>query len=425
MPWRFNAPTVLGFLNAAGRFDGDDLQLKVSGSNPFGEVDVAEKSSIFGLQGSWGLSYERDVQISSGTGTAIHSLGSIYLQTGATSGGYQVLETVEYGRYAPGRAAQFGIGIRITSAPPGSIFRWGLGLSNPDNNRLFYEYTPENGTVVALKRAGTLIASVNVRSSKHVKQHGNHLDFIDPTKQGIIFGGTFTWYGYGNLTPKLWIAVNTDVSHDLHDLTEVAITDFIVTSGTSLTDPNLPIFAEIEGAAGAEMEIGGRRYDIIGKYTPPYRERGKARLGLFTGASSAFVAPIAFRRKANFPDGVENTISSYLAGFEAITDADAEVVFFSNGEVGGSWTNLDWTLSSETALEQNTGITSININSAQFRAGPYAIHTNKDKKATFGNITRGALRIPLIRNDSLIMVIRPIDPSTMVYDVAMRIQEEW
>jgi len=425
MTWRFKSPTVTGFLNRASRFDGDDLQLKVSGSNPFGEVDVAEKQSIIGLQSTWGLSYERDVQASSGTGTAVASRGSIYLQTGVTSGGYHRLETAEYGRYAPGRAAQYGIGVRINSAPAGSIFRWGIGLQG--QNALFWEYTPENGTVIALSKAGTVIRSVNVVSAEYSVNANTPIDFLDPTSQGIIYGATFTWYGYGNVTPKAWIAVNTTKNHDLHDLTEVAIEDFIVTGETSLTDPNMPVFAEIEGAAGAEMEIGGRRYDVVGKYTPPYRERGATRLSQFTDASSAMVAPIAFRRKANFPHtDQDNTITSYLAGFEAFADVDCELMFFSNGEVGGTWVVPTYTSSTETILEMNTGITSVNLNSAQLRAGPFAIHASQDNKAAFGTITddRG-FRVPLIRNDSLIMVVKPIAANTIEYDVGMRILEEW
>ena len=425
MTWRFKSPTVTGFLNRASRFDGDDLQLKVSGSNPFGEVDVAEKQSIIGLQSTWGVSYTRDVQASSGTGTVVSSRGSIYLQTGVTSGGYFRLETAEYGRYAPGRAAQYGIGIRINSAPAGSIFRWGIGLK--DQNALYWEYTPENGTVIALSKAGTVIRSVNVVSAEYSVNANSPIDFLDPTSQGIIYGATFTWYGYGNVTPKAWIAVNTTKNHDLHDLTEVAIEDFIVTGETSLTDPNLPVFAEVEGAAGAEMELGGRRYDIIGKYTPPYRETGAARLSQFTSASSAMVVPVAFRRKANFPHtDQENTISSYLAGFEAYSDIDCEVMFFSNGHVGGSWVVPSYTNSAETCLEVNLGITSINLNSAQLRAGPFAIHGTGDNKASFGNVSDGAgFRVALIRDDPLLMVVKPIAANTVEYDLGIRILEEW
>lgn len=415
MAYEREAPTTVGFLNESSRNHGKENTLSVGGRMPFGEVEVTQRQNIFSIQPVWGLSYLNDVQVTSGTGTIVATLGTIVLQTGGTSGGYAELDTTQYGRYAPGKAAQFGIGLRQIARPTGGIIRAGMRLGQSE---VAYEVN-DGGWCFYVKRNGTLITSVPYGSFNQ----SNPADLVGfCSSQGIILGCTFTWYGYGKLSPTIWYAANSSDEF----MTERILHHHQYDQGTSLVDPNMPIFIETSGASGTIAEVGGRRYDIIGEYDPPVRITGKTRSGLFTGANSAWNAPIAFRRKATFPtSGRENSVTVYLADYFAAADKDIEINFFSKGEVGGTWEPPTWVRSVETAVEMNVGITSLNINSTYHRAGPFLIHAAGSNKSDFGNSGQKGIRVPLVGGDSLIMAVRATAANTAEYDVAMRLYEEW
>jgi hypothetical protein len=410
---------VLGLLDAQARWDGHELSQRVSGLGPFGEVQVQQRQSIISQQSAWGTSYARDVIVSSNGGTVTSSAGAIYLATNS-GGGFARLETSEFGRYSPGRAAEFGIGVRFDSnIGAGGRVRVGMG---DDQNAVYYEFVPGDKSLQLL-REGTVIASVG----EDAWDYGGGLGIFEPSSRGFIMGGVFTWYGYGKIVPTIWFADPSTTPH----MTEVGLHEFEVNSGTSLVDPNLPLFVEVTSGDGTIVEVGGRRYDIQGQFEPPTRLTGKSRSGLFTGANSAWNVPVAFRRKADFPyTGKNNTVTAYLSDFAAFADVDVEINFFSVGDVGGTWEAPTWVATTETCVEMNVGITSLNINSAVHRAGPFLVHASDaqgNQPANFGNAraTAPGIRVPLIREDSLIMAVRATAANTAEYDVVLRIEEEW
>jgi hypothetical protein len=412
---------MLARMNSQQLLDGQHSSQRVSGVLPFGAVHVAENLTIFDMQSTWGVNNRNDVTSASGTGFAVNTSGAIHIGTGASSGGFSRIETAQVGRYSPGKAAEFGVGIRFPNAiPEGGIIRAGLGDTS---NAVFWEWN-DDGVSLCLKRDGVDISSVGNES-----WNLNNPPQFNPASQGFILGGQFTWYGYGKITPRIWFA-NED---RVEGLDEVALHNFQVNTGTSLVDPNLPIFIEVTGAAGTNLELGGRRYSILGSYDPEYRSVGTSRISSITAVGSSWNPLISVRLKSDFPSaGRPQTITAYLDSFDVSVNADSQVAFFEGGvnSGGGTYGAPVWTTSFDHGVEVSIDVTTININSGQAKivGGPWLAQggaTQGNQPSKFGNLSNGELTFPIVRGREYTLAVKTVAATSVNVVSNLRVQEEW
>jgi hypothetical protein len=86
------------------------------------------------------------------------------------------------------------------------------------------------------------------------------------------------------------------------------------------------------------MEVGGRRYDILGPFDPNVRNVSAFR-GAVTASSDASLTPlICARREPNFPSsGEENTLTIDVNQYTVETDGLIQIGLYSADSITGTW----------------------------------------------------------------------------------------
>lgn len=335
----------------------DAIRVQAENSSQFGEFITVSRTPIIELNSAYGTSAIRDIVTTAGSGAKDDvngsiTTGEIELSTGTTASSSVLLESAEVARYIPGYSAELGIGARLPTAPTGEqVARWG-GRTFEGNDGFYFIYDA-TGLGICRQKAGT---------ENIVYQSSWNFDKLDGTGPsgitldltlGHIFQIDYTWYGYGGIR---FSVVDTLGEFQRPIPVHYIAGDDVV--GTTIEDPSLQIFAEVENGATTSdytMYVGGRQYSIVGKYVPKYRFTGDTRAGVTVGTT--LLPLISFREKT----GYQNR-SVKLREFNGVNtgSATARMVIILDGTLtGASWGTPTNYTAAETALEVDKSATAI------------------------------------------------------------------
>ena len=324
----------------------------------FNELRVAQKTPIVELTSVYGVSDLRDVVFTTGGGTVTNTSTEYQVSTTASGADAAALESALRGRYEPGFAGEAGIGIRIPNAPTGNqVARFGMFDSQ---NGAFFS-TNSTDIFVAIRRGGsdtvTNQSAWNVDPLDGSGPSGATLDL----SKGNIYQVVFTWYGYGVIEFRVVLPNSATGAQEV-----VTVHRSSPFGQTSIIDPNQPLRAEVDNggtAAVFNLFVGGRQYNIIGKYKPTIRVTSERRT--VNNVGTTLIPVISFTRKAVFPAGSArtNSVSVGLEKISIISSTDLSFQILLGGTIDGAYANYPTATTiipdSETALLVNTTCTAI------------------------------------------------------------------
>lgn len=329
----------------------------------FNRLITSPRSPLIELKSTYGISSLRDSIIKNDTANISNDGTEFNLSTGTGSTGKAILDSAERGRYIPGATCQAGIGVRTPlnqSLLDNQEIKWGYFDDN--NGFLFGQDT--TGTFIAIKRSGTIVNKVYQEN-----WNGDKLDGTGPSKftldltNGNIYQITYTWYGYG--TVEFQIVMGEENKNNVQTL--ITVHRFRPTEETSVSDPNLPIRAEVSNNGTENNDIsllvGGRQYSIFSNYNPNIRITSEYRT-LESVSNTTFVPTVTFKRKNEFPSssGRANSVSVKLESIDILSENDALWEIRFNPTISGGTTtfeDISNIVPSETAVEVNTKATSV------------------------------------------------------------------
>lgn len=327
-------------------------------NSQFNELRVARKFPIVELTSVYGVSALRDIVTTTGGGTVTNDATEYSVSTTASGADSAILESALRGRYEPGFAGEAGIGVRIPTAPTGTqIARWGMFDTE---NGAFFGSTSTN-VFVAIRRGG--VDTVINQSAWNV----DPLDGTGPSgatlslAKGNIYQVVFTWYGYGVIEFRVVLPDPTTLAQEV-----ITVHRYSPTAQTSIIDPNQPLRAEVDNAGTAasfNLFVGGRQYNIIGKYNPTFRATSERRT--ISNVTTTLTPVISFTRKAEFPagSGRANSVEVNLDEIDIIGSADLAYQVLLGGTLNGTFVNYPTATTiipdAETALLVNTTSTTI------------------------------------------------------------------
>lgn len=400
----------------------EEITLHDIGANvnsQFNELRTAQRTPIVELKSVYGLSALRDIVATTGSGSVSNTTVEYQIRTETGTTDSALLQSVERGRYMPGYAGQAGMGIRIPLEPEqNQVFRWGMF---DDENGAFFGQSVADGVFICIRRSGvdTIIQqnNWNIDRLDGSGESGITLDLA----QGNIFLITFTWYGYGVIQFDIVVQNPINSAQKI-----VTVHRFKPSNQTSLTDPNLPLRAQIVNngstSEARNIFVGGREYSIIGEYNPVFRITSDRR-NVSVGTSG--VPVLSFRRKSEFPNTSNrpNSVSVKLEGLDIVTGSDVFYQVIVGGTLNGSFDNFPTSNTSipddETALLVNNTATTISGGQVVYQgvaAGERGTHRNL--------ATATLLSFELPGHDSVSLVIGTFSSTTEV-TVVFRVTEEW
>jgi len=340
-----------------------------------------------------------------GTGEGIHWLSSIvgdgasvtFLPnedsvsiTIGTASGERVFRESRYLPYIPGKSAS----IKITGV---------FGAAVPNLTRRLGYYNDENG--LFFQQAGTVVG-VGLRTSTSgspvdtvVPQSSWNLDRLDgscaltpvyrcaktsnpsgitlDTTKVQLFTIDFLWQGVGRVRYGLQLNGRTVYVHEVMN-SNVKPTVFI-------GSPSLPIRYEIVNtgiSTGGTLKQICVSVDSEGGYTPPGLEFAAAN-GISVRAITTVAPVLAIRLATSFGGKANRKIARilHLAGRATTNDAFCELrhIHGVTGTTGGEWVAV----STESAVEVNTGVTSITSDRSHTLDINYAVSGQGQSSSTF------------------------------------------
>ena len=389
----------------------------------FGSLQVAQKMTRMDVKSTFGISELRDNIVTEQGGAIVNPVGNAeYDLSVSTDGGRSLLRTVERGRYVAGITAEVGIGVRLSSSPytGNQSFRWGYF---DDQNGMFFQKDAD-GMSVGIMRDGVQ-TELFPQSSWNV----DRLDGSGPSEsvldlsRGNIFQIIYTWYGYGA------VAFRIVVTNGGNQFVQT-IHRYAPNGGTSVKNPNLPLYAELSNPGVTDPSattairayVAGRQYSIIGdvhstnfRLTSPFV--------LDVSADNTFSSIMNIRRKAGY---LGNPIR--VSAIEVITDSIVLYQIRLNAlqdPEGAAYGDIPDTRQSETALEQNTSLTTLSDTGIVLFAGfatPGSGGVGRGNTSSSG--TARAVDHNLENGEVLSLCIRAFDGAATVSGV-LRITEEW
>jgi len=401
---------------------GNGTPKQVSGSHPlpvtletsgmsslFSEVITTSRTPIIELNSAYGTSLLRDVLTTANGGTITQNAtdGTIVLSSGTTANGSAHIDSAEVGRYIPGYAGGYGIGIRIPTAPTGNTFaEWGCLDSSEDNGFLFGQ--DATGAYVEYRKGGV---------STKVYQSDWNVDRLDgtgasgitlDTSIGYIYQVDYSWYGYALIQWSILAQQDNNQSR-------VLLHQFKPENSTSIANPNLRIHAKVDNGGDTTnltMDVGGRQYSVYGRYVPKFRFSGQTRV---VNTSGTLIPTVSFRAKSAFTDR-----SLRVEGFTTlVASADVEAFVILNGTLtNASYGTPSLYTAAETAVEVDTSATAISggvvIWSDILIAG----------QGHRSSLSAAELDIDIPQGQPVTLAIRTL-ANTGTAKVHFRIKEEW
>jgi len=393
------------------------LRFQHEGATQFGEVLTAGRTPIIELNSAYGTSALRDIVELTGSASKDDVNGSITsgeieLSTGATASSRAAILSAEIARYIPGYSAEFGLGVRLPTAPTGEQrITWG-GHTQDRNNGIYFKYDA-SGLSVVREKGGTEVdviaqADWNLDPLDGTGPSGYTLD---PSK-GNIYQINYTWYGYGE--------IRFSVIGTVSDAKQRPIPVHVMTIGTfsvtSLNNPSLQVFADVENNATASdltFYVGGRQYSIIGNYKPKFRYTGDTRSSL--SVSTSVIPAIAFR----FKDGFRNR-SIKLDGYSIINSGNQPVITeirIGTTLTGGSWVTPTDYVATDTAVEVNRTATAVSGGNVVYSGDIVAA-------AKEGGALLATLDVDIPENANVVLCVRSVTGAQTCY-AGFRLREEW
>ena len=317
----------------------------------FNEVKVAEKSTILELKSIFGKSTFRDTFTTTGTAAISNNIGdSEYTLYATGANDLATMASLQRGKYIAGLMGEVGMGVRLPQVLTSNQYvQFGL---YDDSNGFYFRYS-KDGLGVGRRRDG--IDSNFTQSNLNLDK----LDGAGPSaftlnpSNGYIYNIKFSWYGYGVIEYLLFGPITPNGTQ-----TEIVMHRQYVSGQTSIKSPHLPIRIDVGngGTVGSNLAyVSGRKYAIVGKYTPVYRPSASYVSSININSSTTFLPVISIRRKA-----------TYLGIPVRITGADIQcstpqwIMVKTTGTLtGATWVNPPNQVATETAIEQDTTSTAL------------------------------------------------------------------
>lgn len=314
--------------------------------NDFHQMQTVTFTNLFDLKSIYGISKLRDVVTETGTGT-VTATASEFVCSGSASGDVAEIRSAERGRYVAGTVGLAGCGVRVVRKPQaaGDVIEWGYFLNGQEGFGFgldvdgLYTFTRDNSVDKVKRYQKDWIADTLSGSGPSRKT----LNLLD----GNVFRLPYIWYGYGAIRFDVLVADDRRdhlVCADAH----------VITGGTTIKDPNLPVTLRVGG--NCEATIAGRQYGIYGNYDPRRRVVGDYRLAQSVG-DAAWVPAITFRVKDSDPF---RSVSTKLAGLDILSDTDVLWAIRLGGTLDSTvFNNPEILDAGESATEYNTDATTV------------------------------------------------------------------
>lgn len=414
--YNFNNPN--GPINRALVNDNQALQVSLIGENgsiinqtPYEELLIAHKETVIELKSIYGLSAIRDKVTTSGSSsvTNINIHREYNVQVSGSSSSAR-LESTERGRYVAGKAAQYGLGIRLLNDTYSgdTVAKW--GAINIDNGIYFGQ--DSTGKFVAVLDGGVETKiyqdSWNLDKCDGTGKSGEILD----TTKGYVYNIDFTWYGYGVIDFVIYVKT-------VNGLRKVVIHRFIIDGKTSLESPNLPLTVEIIQTSNSTTEsifVGGRQFSILGSYTPTFRSTSDVVLNKSV-SNAALIPLISLKQKST-----HTAINANLSGFEILSTEDLIVeIYVGSTLTGGSFATPTRTSALETGYESNITATAFSGGTLIYRT---LVGGGTGNKTSLNDINLSNLQLDIPEHQIITLVGQSLGGNSTV-DAVLNIREEW
>lgn len=393
-----------------------DLNINLDGLpelTPYQEALMAERTTLIELKSIYGISKLRDEITETATGTVTNNRREYALNiTGINS--KAELSSLERGRYISGKAAEYGIAFRASTATVtgDTVLNW--GAKDAENQMIFGKDSTGHFIGVMDDTVLTKVyqANWNLDKLNGAGASGLTLDITD----GHVFTVRFNWYGQGEIDFRVrFKSLEGDKTVTCHR--------YFVNGKTTIKNPNLPITVSIEqGTATNDISVfvGGRQFSILGSYTPSFRSLTDFRTGVSVPVLDTNPTPlIAFKQKTAF--------SSVDGKFEGVTVSTnnkivLEVYVADEAQLtGGSYVTPTRILATETAFESNRTATGFDASTGNmlFRDFVEGASGNNRFQRSIQNLI---LDIPA---GKILVVTAFAVGSTATVDVLPELIEEW
>lgn len=376
----------------------------------FDSVLTTAKTPIFQPVNSiWNVSALRDIDTTTNSATITTANGEFVLNTGTTTASSADLRTNERGRYVAGQECQAGIGVRIDDTFTGTAYaKWGYY----DDDDGFGYGVDSTGIYIFIRRNGTDTKTHqtdwNVDKLDGTGKSGFSLDNED----GNIYQMEFVWYGYGP------IEFQVALSREGEKQEIISCHIFEQAGQTSVTNPNLPVTAEISNGDTTDdltLYVTGRQFSVLGEYNPTRRFTSDYRLQLGS-VGTTFLPTVSFRKKSTRANG---TIR--LGTIEVITDADILYQVRLNATLtGASYGTPTDTTATETFVESDTSATAVSNGELLYQG---LIAAGGGSRSELGGITNLPISVPAAQ--PITLCVRRVSGSNATVDVVFQLIEEW
>jgi hypothetical protein len=313
----------------------------------FGEQIITERTPLVEINSALGLSVLRDTTTLV-NGTVTNTAGEFIISSGTTTASTAQLQSVEYGRYYPGTAAQMGVGIRAPDTYTGTAkAEWGY-------------FGATDGFGFGVDVTGNYIFYTRASSQTKVYQSSWNIDVMDGTgvsgvnldiTEGSIFQINFSWYGYGVIE---WYILADGLNGRQ---APVLVHRYRPVAENSIQNPNQPITVKVDNGNTTTdfiVYVGGRQYSVYGRYIPSFRRTQEVRIAQ-ASVGTTFVPLISFKRKTGF--------EGYPVKFHEIgIITDGNLIWevrLSGSLTGGSFGAVSNVPTTETSLEVDIAATAI------------------------------------------------------------------
>jgi len=341
---------------------------------PFDRMLTSEETVMIELKPGLGVSKLRDTTFTEGDAAVTCEIGAAEY-TLSTSGPSAVamIRSAERGRYVAGMAAEVGIGGHLM-APlgPGQSLKFGLF---DDMNGYYFEILYWELFVVVLKDGVETRVNRTDFNIDTMDGDGASKITLDPFR-GYIWMIRFSWYGYGIV--EFAIAAE-DPFKEQHIY---PMHRYYSKVRASVSTPNLPITAKLEsspdcapGAVGG-AHITGRKYSVLGKFTPMIRSGSAYLIRSFPGGAGTVTPVMSIRRKAGYLSAPVT-----LDALEGYSESATVVIQIRTGMelTGAVWGTVPDATPGETAVEYD--------DSATAASGGIVVHQGFARYGTGASLT--------------------------------------
>lgn len=412
-------------------FDESNKSIRVGKQSHNHEIGVYQATNIFSYQSTWGTSVLRDVTSTSGSGSIGRANGAIRLETGTTTGSEVEIATRRNGEYQPGKTTEAGIGAALITSPTGD--GWvRIGIFDDDDG-FFYQIEANNVLKCVTRRNGVDTQITQQNFNADTLDGDNDAD--NPSGRSFsdlsayIYTLRFSYYGVG---PCVFLLHSPTTRAEFEgrfsspEMKDLILHREVLENFPSIQDPNQKVRIVANNGTtttNIQVDVGGRRYDVLGEFDSELRPTGDFRFA--TSVSATGVTPlVAMRKKSEFPSGEgRNTVNSYTWGFEVYSDTDVVFWVFTGGTINGTWDVPTNRTDAETSLQSNTNATT--YTGGEPLLGPFIAKASTGFfNSRPGESFSKKLRIPLTGTEPVVIAATSSSGTASV-DATIIVNEDW